>query len=109
MMAKYMICGSYTAEGKKGLIKDGGIKRREIVENLINEQGGKVESFNFAFGIHVLYVVVEFPDNIDIAALSLDVGAGGALGFQTVVLITPEQLDAAIEKGSNYRPGVTHS
>ena len=53
-MAKYMISGSYTVEGKKGLIKDGGIKRKQIVENLINEQGGKVESFNFAFGIHDL-------------------------------------------------------
>ena len=41
-MAKYMISGSYTVEGKKGLIKDGGIKRKQIVENLINEQGGKV-------------------------------------------------------------------
>ena len=33
-MAKYMISGSYTVEGKKGLIKDGGIKRKQIVENL---------------------------------------------------------------------------
>jgi len=108
-MAKYMICGSYTAEGKKGLIKDGGVKRRQIVENLINDQGGKVESFNFAFGIHDLYVLVEFPNNIDIVALSLDVGAGGALDFQTVILITPEELDAAITKGSSYSRGSTHS
>ena len=108
-MAKYMICGSYTVDGKKGLIKDGGVKRRDIVENLIREQGGQVESFNFAFGSCDLYVIAEFPDNINIAALSLDVGAGGALDFQTVVLITPEELDLAIEKGSNYHPGETHS
>ena len=108
-MAKYMICGSYTAKGKKGLIKDGGVKRRSIVEKLISEQGGKVESFNFAFGAHDLYVIVDFPDNIHIAALSLDVGAGEALDFQTVVLITPEELDVAISKGSNYLPGTTHS
>ena len=108
-MAKYMICGSYTEQGKRGLIMDGGVKRRSIVEGLINEQGGRVESFNFAFGAHDLYVIVDFPDNIHIAALSLDVGAGGSLNFQTVVLITPEELDSAIEKGSNYVPGKTHS
>ena len=31
-MAKYLVQGSYTTEGAKGLIRDGGTKRRAEVE-----------------------------------------------------------------------------
>ena len=33
-MPKYLAHASYTAEGLKGLLKDGGSKRREAVEQL---------------------------------------------------------------------------
>jgi len=39
-MPKYLFHGSYTAEGVKGLLKDGGSKRRAVVEQLIKDQGG---------------------------------------------------------------------
>lgn len=108
-MPKYMIHGSYTIEGKKGLLKDGGSKRKEVVGQLIREQGGVLEAFYFAFGQNDLYCIVDLPDNISIAAISLKVGSAGAFGVETTVLLTPEEIDAAARTEVNYTPGVTHS
>ena len=49
-MPKYLISGSYVGEGIKGLLKDGGTKRKQAVEQLIGGLGGTVESLHFAFG-----------------------------------------------------------
>ena len=43
-MAKYLIMASYTAEGAKGVLKDGGTKRRQVAETLLKSAGGKVEA-----------------------------------------------------------------
>src|SRR5688500_6728765 len=49
-MAKYLIAASYTAEGAKGLLKEGGTKRRQAAEQAIKSAGGTLEAFYFAFG-----------------------------------------------------------
>ena len=49
-MAKYLVMASYTAEGVKGVLKDGGTKRRQAAEQAIKGAGGKREAFYFAFG-----------------------------------------------------------
>ena len=48
-MSKYLISGPYVGEGIKGVLKDGGTKRKEAVEQLIGSLGGTVESVHFAF------------------------------------------------------------
>ena len=42
-MAKYLILASYTAEGAKGVLKDGGTKRRLAAEAAIKSAGGKLD------------------------------------------------------------------
>ena len=49
-MPKYLVMASYTAEGVKGLLKDGGTKRRRAAEAALESVGGRVEAFYFAFG-----------------------------------------------------------
>ena len=44
-MAKYLVKASYVGEGLKGLIKEGGTKRRDTVAQVIEAMGGKLESF----------------------------------------------------------------
>jgi uncharacterized protein with GYD domain len=39
-MAKYLVCGSYTEEGLKGLLKDGGTKRMEATKQAVESLGG---------------------------------------------------------------------
>src|SRR6266852_9053640 len=105
-MPKYLIEASYTSEGAKGLLKDGGSKRRQAAEQAINSAGGKLEAFYFAFGDHDAFVIVDAPDHATVAAASVAINASGAVRSKTVVLLTPEEIDQAIKKGTTYRaPG----
>ena len=67
-MPKYLIQASYTVEGTKGVLKDGGTKRRTAVSVLMKQLGGRVEAFYYAFGDADVYVIVEAPDNVTAAA-----------------------------------------
>ena len=103
-MPKYLVSASYTAEGAKGLLKDGGTKRRQAIEAAIKGVGGRVEAFYFAFGEHDVYVIVDAPDNAAIAAVTIAVGAAGGAVSRTTVLLTAEELDQATKKKPNYIP-----
>jgi uncharacterized protein with GYD domain len=105
-MAKYLLTASYTAEGAKGLLKDGGSARRAAAEQAIKSTGGKLEAFYFAFGEHDAYVIIDAPDNASIVAASLAINASGAVKTKTTVLLTPEDIDQATKKGVTYKaPG----
>jgi uncharacterized protein with GYD domain len=105
-MSKYLFHGSYTQKGLKGLLKEGGSKRRQAAEQLFSSLGGTLETYYFAFGDNDFYVVADLPDNVTSAAGSLVVNATGAVKVKTVVLLTPEQVDAAAAKTVDYRaPG----
>jgi uncharacterized protein with GYD domain len=105
-MAKYLIAGSYTVEGAKGLLKDGGTKRRAAIDAMIKGLGGRLETFYFAFGDTDVYAIVDVPDQVTASALALTVGASGAAGVKTTVLVTPEEVDQAVKKTVRYRvPG----
>lgn len=103
-MAKYLILGSYTAEGTKGLMKEGGTKRRAAVEQLLKGVGGKLEAFYFAFGEFDALIIADMPDGSSAASISLAVNSTGVVKTKTVVLLTPEELDAATKKHVAYQP-----
>ena len=103
-MPKYLFEASYTQEGLQGLLKDGGTRRREVVESLAADLGGSVEAFYYAFGDHDIYVIADLPDDATATAASLVVGASGAGSVKTTVLIPPETVDDATGKAVNYRP-----
>jgi uncharacterized protein with GYD domain len=105
-MPKFMIKASYTAEGARGLLKEGGTARRAAVQKIIEGLGGKVEAFYFAYGEGDAYVITELPDTASGLAVSLAVNASGAVRLSTIPLITPEEIDAAAKKSVQYRaPG----
>ncbi|MFL5495732.1 MAG: GYD domain-containing protein [Gemmatimonadales bacterium] len=103
-MAKYLLQGSYTPQGVQGLRKDGGTGRRAAVKRLVEQVGGKLESFYFAFGESDVHSIVELPDTATALALSLAVNAIGVVNLRTVPLITPEEMDAATKKSIDYQP-----
>ena len=105
-MAKYLIEASYTADGAKGVLKDGGTKRRQAAEQAIKSAGGKLEAFYFAFGENDAFVIMDAPDHATVAAASLAINASGAVHTRTVVLLSPEEIDLAAKKSVSYRaPG----
>jgi uncharacterized protein with GYD domain len=101
-MPKYMLRVNYTAEGAKGLVRDGGSKRRAVAQAAAESVGGRVESFYFAFGDTDAFVVADLPDAASAAAIALTVSASGGATVQTTVLMTPEEVDAAAKKSPLY-------
>ncbi|HMJ80856.1 MAG TPA: GYD domain-containing protein [Candidatus Dormibacteraeota bacterium] len=105
-MARYLWQVSYTAEGLKGVLKEGGSARASSITKLTKAMGGKLEAFYFAFGGDDVYLIADLPGNVDAAALALTVGASGAAHVKTVVLLTPEEVDAAAKRKVPYKvPG----
>jgi len=105
-MPKFLIEASYTADGAKGIQSAGGTSRREAVAQVAQSVGGSLESFYFAFGDSDAYVVCDLPDNESAAAVALTVNAAGGATVKTVVLLTPEEVDAAAKRSVDYRaPG----
>ena len=102
-MPKFLIKGSYTAEGAKGLIKEGGSARKAAIEKALAGLGGKLESIYYAFGDTDVYVVVDVPDLVSGLALSLTVNASGAATATTIPLLSVQEVDAASKKTVSYR------
>jgi len=105
-MPKYLIQASYVPEGLKGLLKEGGTSRRTAVEKATKSVGGTLETFYYAFGEDDVCAIAELPDNTAAAALALTINATGLVALKTTVLLTPEEVDAAVKKTPKYRaPG----
>jgi uncharacterized protein with GYD domain len=105
-MARYMFKLSYSKEGMKGVMKEGAANRRDFISKMAAEMGGSIESFDFAFGDTDLYAIAEMPDHATAAAVATAVAASGTGSIETVVLLSPDDIDAAISKHAPYRaPG----
>ena len=105
-MAKFMVKASYSAEGTKGLLKEGGSSRKAMVDKMIKGLGGSVEAFYFAFGEADVFVICDLPDSTTAAALSLVINASGAVSTSTIPLLTVQEIDQACKKSVAYRaPG----
>lgn len=105
-MARYMFRANYTREGLQGLLNEGGTGRKKAIETLASSVGGQLLSFDYAFGADDVYLVCELPDDETAAALSMRVTAAGSATVKTVKLLSPEQIDAALDRELTYRkPG----
>jgi uncharacterized protein with GYD domain len=103
-MPRYLWQISYTTDGAKGLLSEGGSSRRNAITAMVESVGGHVEVCYYAFGATDLYVIGEVPDDVAAASLSLRTAVAGAARSQTVVLLTAEQLDEATRREVTYRP-----
>ncbi len=105
-MPTYLWRASYTAAGAKGLMKEGGLKRRETVQQMVAKGGGKLHAFYFAIGETDVYAIAEFPDVASAIAFSLAANSSGSVSLHSTQLVTPEEMEAATKKTVEYRaPG----
>ena len=105
-MSKYLIEACYTAEGAKGLMKGGGTTRRAEVQKMVESLGGRLDAFYFVFGENDVHIVLDLPENLTAAAISLAVMSTGAARMKTTVLLTPEEIDQAVKTRVDYHPPV---
>jgi uncharacterized protein with GYD domain len=103
-MPRFLVQGSFSKEGAQGLLKEGGTSRRDTISKMIADLGGTLESFYFAFGATDVLVLADMPDNVTAAAVGLTVAASGAVATNTIVLLTPEEVDEATKRSVGYRP-----
>ncbi len=90
----------------KGLLKDGGSGRVAAVKKLFESVGGTLECYYYAFGEYDFFIILDAPDNVSMASLSLTVNASGLVTVKTTVLMTPEEMDQVAKKSPIYRgPG----
>jgi uncharacterized protein with GYD domain len=105
IMAKYLIKASYSADGLKGVMKAGGSSRVKAVETALAGVGGSLDSFYFAFGGDDVYLVVDVPDHAAAIAMAGAVGTSGGISrYETVVLLSPSEVDEAMNVTVDYAP-----
>ena len=105
-MPKFLIRATYNSDGARGLLKEGGTKRRAAVQKIIEAAGGKLDAFYYAYGDDDAFIIADLPDVMAGLAISLTVNASGAVRLSSLPLITPEEVDAASKKSIEYRaPG----
>ena len=103
-MPKYLIEASYTVDGLKGIMKSGGTDRRNAMKQAIESIGGRLECQYFILGDYDAFVIVDLPDHVSAAAISFAVTASGAARTKSTALLTPEEVDQAVNKKVQYRP-----
>lgn len=105
-MAYYMLQVAYTAESWAAKITNPQSvvdRTRPVIEGI----GGTLECTYYAFGEYDLVQIVQLPDNVSAAALSMAASAGVAVkAFKTTPLMTVEEGMEAMKKasGMGYRP-----
>jgi uncharacterized protein with GYD domain len=103
-MPKYLYHGSYTNNGLKGLMKDGGSKRVEVTKKAIESLGGKMEAYYFALGGNDFFIILEAPDNVKAIAGSLIANASGTVKVNITALVSPEEVDQAVKQTMDWQP-----
>ena len=105
-MARFLAQVTYTSEAMARLVKNPQ-DRGATVQALIERLGGKVETFDFCFGEYHITMIVNFPDNETMEALTMAVYASGAIkDAKITVLISMEDAVRAMRRAqaSGYEP-----
>lgn len=103
-MSKYLFYGAYTEKGYQGLIQEGGSSRIEAAKAALGSVGGSLEAFYFSFGENDFYIIVDLPDQVTTTSITLAGNVSGTFNIQGVALLTPEEMDEAVQKSVDFRP-----
>ena len=103
-MQKYLFYGSYTPEGYRGLLTEGGSVRIDVAKRALQSAGGSLEAFYYSNGEQDFYIIVNLPDNVSSTAITLAGNASGTFRIRAVALLTPEEMDEAVKMRVDFRP-----
>jgi uncharacterized protein with GYD domain len=69
---------------------------------MVTKAGGKLIAFYFAVGEADVYGIAEFPDVATAVGLSIAINASGSVNFNSTMLLSPEEMDAATKMSIGY-------
>ncbi len=97
-MAKYALLGGYTTEAWARFVQNPG-DRAAPVRKAVESVGGKLDVLYWSFGEDDYLVIVDAPDDVTMAAISVAVGSSGSLrNLRTIKLITADELQKVLAK-----------
>ncbi len=105
-MFSYLVQVSYAAKALEALIANPQ-DRSEAIRKPAEKLGGKLNGMWLSFGDYDIVTIIEMPDNVSAAALSLAVTAGGSVkAVKTTPLLSVAEGLSALKKAgaSGYKP-----
>jgi uncharacterized protein with GYD domain len=105
-MARYLVQAAYTTDAWATLMREPQ-DRTQPVRAMVEKIGGRLEAFYVSFGDYDLVSIVELPDNIAAAAVSIASSAGGAIkAIRTTPLLTIDETIEALTQAQtlDYQP-----
>ena len=98
-MARFLIQVAYTPEAWAAQLENPQ-NRMEIVNALLQRLGGSFEMAYLTFGEYHIVAVMDLPDNVSAAAVSMVVSTGGSVkAIKTTPLLTLDEAIQAMRKG----------
>ena len=107
-MPYYLVRGRMSKASVEAIVKNPQ-SRTEAATAVVSAAGGKLHHYFFALGEDDIVLIAEFPDNVSAAALSMIVGATGAVeDMKSTALLTMDEAVTAMHKAHEvsgaYRP-----
>lgn len=105
-MPKYLTLFSFKGEALGRLIENPS-DREEVVRQLAESVGGRLEAYYIMFGQYDGCVILDAPDSMSAAAAVVAVaGTGAFAGLETHELLSASQFVEVLEKakGATYSP-----
>ncbi len=100
-MPKYLAQVSMHKDGIRDVLsKAKGTGLRAAVTKFAEFAGGRLEAYYFAFGPYDAVAIIDLPDNVSAVALSIAGSGSGAVHVQVTPLVTPEEMDQAVDKSA---------
>jgi uncharacterized protein with GYD domain len=100
-MPLYMATFEYKSEVWAELVRTPE-NRTETVSRILDDAGCELKGLWYAFGTSDGFALIEAPDNITGAGISIAINASGAFRkFETTVLMTQDELLKALNKAQD--------
>jgi len=93
---KYVTLYNWTDQGVAN-VKDT-VSRYQAAKQLVESNGGTIDTILWTMGQHDLVVIVDFPDDETGTAVALQLAAGGSLRSVTMRAFTEGEMTGIIEK-----------
>src|SRR5439155_6490147 len=101
-MPLYMAEFGYRPEVWAGLVQSPE-NREEKVRRILEDAGAKLHQIWYAFGEQDGFALIEAPDNVSAAGISIGITSSGAFrSFKTTVLMTQDETLKALEKAAAF-------
>ena len=99
-MARYVVFFTYTSDSWERLVKNPEFDRAAAMRQLADSMGGTLESIYWMSGPYDGFNIIDAPDSVTAAALSVTLTSSGAFKHvETHELLSEQQMGQALGKG----------